>query len=241
MDVTLVRDEITWLVILGVFTVYQLANASKHTLLTIIVAGSFVYIAYWYLESRSKVANSKLKDKKTVFDADIQARNNATKPAKPERLGSSTKKRKAPLKYLYKNEALFEVAQELFFIRIFDKMKYADILMAMENMQKEYVNILASKYDARAHTDIFLDTAKNVLQQLYSLYFVIPERMKYIYGIAPSEVVERNITKFIAIKGTMIRVVESFCRKEKKMEYFPEQSPSAADQPFDFMQSRQLP
>lgn len=241
MDVTLVRDEITWLVVLGCIVFYQLSTASKHTLLTLIVAFGFVWVAWQYLQSRAVAASNAMSDKKKVFNEDIAARNAQATAVSSDVAGVNNNRRRNELKYLFKNERLFEIAQKLFFVRIFDKMLYADILTAMEHMQKEYVYILTSRYDARNHVDIFLDTTKNVTRLLYSTYFAIPDKMKYVYGLQPREVVQNNIEAFIALKGTMTKVLENFCRYEKKLQHFPLYSPTAADEPFDFMKSRELP
>jgi hypothetical protein len=239
-DITLVRDEITWLVVLGCVTFYQLTTASKHTLLTLIVAFMFVWVGWQYLSKKSAVASEKLGNKRKVLNEDVASRNKQSTVTSTDLAGVNVK-RKKELKYLFKNQELYGIAQELFFVRIFDKMLYADILMAMEHLQKEYVYILTSRYDAKNHVDIFLDVAKSVNKLMYSIYFAIPDKMKYVYGVKPHDVVERNIERFTALKRTMTQVLENFCRKEKKLPHFPVYSPAAADQPFDFMRNRELP
>lgn len=222
MDWSLIRDEVTWIIILGVTITYQLAYASKHTLLIVIVMILFGYISWMYLTKKQKEVEQKSETNKETIVKDTKNK----KEINSENFFVATFPKK-DFKYLFKNPTMYDICKDLFFVRIYDKAAFSELLLLMEKTQKEYMYILASRRDDDliGHITIFLDLSKSVLRVLYQLYFVVPRKAKHIYNLSPYKVIESNIDKFHALRREMILTLESFVRKEKKLQYFPEQSP----------------
>lgn len=232
----MIKDEIAWLVVLGVVTFYMLARAQTQTLLSILVMACFVYVAYIYVQRRWRQAEDQEKTDATFFkrEADWRRETNmdnyfvATFPKKG-------------LRYIRENQGFMDIAKGIVIARMFDRARYSDLLLSMDQLQKIYMYILDGRYDAKTQIANFLDMRSSVLEILYSIYFVVPEHLKHVYGVQPYERIRSSISHFTKLSRVMIQVLKSYMQKTVKEPYFPEQLPSAADAPFDPIKYRKLP
>lgn len=236
MDISILRDDVSIIIILGVFTFYMLQKASNQTLLAMLVMGIFGFVSYKYLEKQ--YIDKKQEEEKTFTALDSEG------SKRKEIVSNNFPIYKFPKKgfiYLKQNETFVEIAKDLIIVRMFDKARYSDILLYLNELQKTYMYILDKRYKCKTHVPIFLDLREKILEIMHSLIFVLPERLKHVYGVNPYDVINDNIRKFTVISRTMIDILKSYCKKEAKDPYFPETLPSNSDLPFDYLQQRKLP
>lgn len=232
----IMRDEIVWIVVLGVMTFHQLVHAQKRTLLSIIIIGGFAYVAYIYLQKRANTIEDTQQNVQTLFQKEAAAR----KEVNTDKAFLSTFPKKG-FKYIRENQGLTDIAKGLVITRMFDRARYGDMLLGMEKLQKVYMYILDGRYDAKSQIHVFLDLRESILEIMYSLYFVIPKKIKHVYGLDPYKRIEESIDQFKKLSYVMIEVLKSYTRKTAKEPYFPELFPSPADAPFDHLRNRRLP
>lgn len=226
------QDEITWIIALGVATFYMLSKASAQTLLSILVMAAFAWVSYQYLLGRAHTIEKTQKDTLAFFDAETKQRKEIASDH-----AFLSKAPKKGLMYLKRNEVLVEIAKDLVIVRMFDKARYSDLLLYMNELQKTYMYILDGRYSPQMYVPIFLDLRESIQELLYSIVFVVPPRVKHVYGVKPYEILEKNIHRFVAITRTMLDVLQGFA----KTPGLPETMPKASDLPFDSIKSRKLP
>lgn len=167
-------------------------------ILLIIMVASFWWVTNSYNKSLQPVTSSILQ-KDTENRREIVATNYSVK-----RFGK--------LKYLEQNPELKSIALNLRFTRIFDKARFADLLLHMDKLQKVYMYILAGRYKPTQYVSIFNDLRASVSEILYSFYMVIPQGLKHTYGIQPYAELERGISSFNVATRTMINVLQSYAK-----------------------------
>lgn len=238
MDLYLIRDDVTWIIVLGVATFALLQNASKHTLLSMLVFGMFVAVGYRYLSQKATGIQGSQDDDRAFFDR--EGADKKVKEASSTQYSVATYPKKG-FKYLMHNGTLVEILKDIVFVRMFDKARYQDIILHMNQMQKVYMYILDGRYSCSSFVATFLDLREHIQELLYSLIFVVPKHFQHIYGVHPHKVIDENIDRFTSHTSLMLSVLKSYCRKEKGERHFPIQHPKASDQPFDVMKARTLP
>ena len=235
-DIQVLRDEVIWIVVLGVITFNLLARSQTHTLVAIIVMAAFAYVAHNYLQQKTAKIEAKQKNDATFVDQEGAWR----KEAASDRFFVATFPKKG-FQYLKQNQIFMEIAKDVVILRMFDRARYADLLLYLDRLQKVYMYILDGRYYAKSYVSTFMDLRESVLEILYSMTFVVPKSLKHVYGLDPYKVIEENIDRFTVTTRTMIEVLRSFTHKTAKEPHFPETLPQASDRPFDPHQARRLP
>jgi hypothetical protein len=140
------------------------------------------------------------------------------------------------LRFLPKNPAMSRIAHDLRFVRVFDKARYADLLLYMEKFQKTYTYILGDRYDLRSYTGTLMDLRDAVSEVLYSLVFAVPATFRHSYGFLPYPIIQSNIEAFQTLSRKMIQVTENYARSRGDAHF-----PSVAPRPYEASRSHQLP
>lgn len=215
----LVRDYI-FLFALGIaFTFYAIQKSETNTLLAMIVIAGVSWVAFTYLKQQS----NKLKE---VDTSTVGALNKNIKERESEQVASfenlySVKPfPKKGCKYLVQNKLLLEIATSFNVIRTFDKARYADIITLLNQFQKTYMYILLDRYDAEHMISTFTDIGDSILELMYSLVFILPDKFKHIYEVDPDKLINSNIDKFIVLRRKMTAVLESYAKKELGLKLF---------------------
>jgi len=81
------------------------------------------------------------------------------------------------IKFLVKNKEFLDIIKNLRFIKKFDKTRYNNLIILMNKLMKIYIYILADRYDSYVYIPIFNDIKNDIFEILYSLVFVVPERI----------------------------------------------------------------
>ena len=237
IDLMLVQDNVFPIILFVATLVFLLKGNSSETLLQIIILGGIVWVAYGYLQVKSDTAKDTIKD--TYAHLDKIAAERAETNLDIYNIGRFPKK---GLKYLQKNQIMIDIALDLALLKMFDRAKYGDMLVLMNQLQKTYIYILSERYYFQSYFPTFMDIGDQILELMYGIYFVMPSSaMKHVYNVIPYEIIEKNITRFTNLRRKMTEILESFGKKQLQIKYIPETIPKADDNSFDEIKLRQLP
>ena len=216
----ILQNELVFFIIFGTILFYQLNSYSNERLLSIIVIIIFAVFAYYYMNARKKEINEKniSIEKKLNKEAELRDVANVENP-------NITKFPKEKFKFVFGNKIMVEILDDLDILRIFDRARYQDLILYMDNLQKVYVYILANRYEPKSYIGTFIDLSDKVLELLYSLIFVIPENLRHIYGINTEALMKRNTERFVALRMKMIKILENYAKGEHNVKYLPEVFP----------------
>ena len=240
MYVEHVKTDIWVFVIFGSIAFFYLRSARTDILLALIIASIWALVAYMFLAEKSKVIEKSEKSAHASI-LDIEER---AKMGHKEIISDVVEVTRIPrqgLKYIGKNKTFVDIINDLKFVKIFDKSRYQDIIVHMDKLQKTYSYILSKRIKAREHVPIFVDLADAVKELLYSLYLVVPPKLRHTYGIHPYNVLRGNIETFHKTIDKMTRVLYNFNKGEMKAPYFAFMLPSAYDAPRQVIREHTLP
>jgi len=231
-----VRNEAVYVAIIGILIFFQLSYANKQTILALILMSILGMVGYRYLYYVDQKKQSENKDDTTFFNDEIADR----KEVSVEQYFIKKFPNKK-LKFFLKNSDLIQIAKDIMILRMFDKARYSDLLNLMNSYQKTYMYILGERYEPVSYVPIFIDLGNAILENMYSIYFVVPVVLKHVYGVYPNEIIEKNIEKFTKIHADNIEVLKSFTKKQVAYPYFPETDPKPSTTLFNFIDNRKLP
>jgi hypothetical protein len=237
MDLYAVRHEIVLFAVLGVIAFSYLSRANEKTLLATAVMGGVAYVGYMYLRNVATNDNVKTKEGLDMFEKDGSV---WRREANSDSVFVATFPKKG-FRFLKENGELQQIAKEVLLCRMFDRARYSDLLLHMDQYQKVYMYILDGRFQVRQYVPIFFDLRTSILEILYSMYFVVPEKTRHVYGVEPHKSIAVSIERFMALSQTMASILRSYSKKTIKEPYFPDDYPEASDQPFDAYRSRRLP
>ena len=130
-------------------------------------------------------------------------------------------------RYLKHNAEMVEILTSLKFTRMFNRAGYDDLALYMDRFQKIYMYILSDRYYASNYINTWLDLKESILENLYGLIFVVPDRMRHNYDIDPYERMETAKARFVKISDRMTATLRNYMMDGKGEKYFPEMGPKA--------------
>jgi hypothetical protein len=196
-----------------------LIRSDDHMLSALTVMSIVLVVAWYYLRNSDAADEKTQKDIRSKFEADEKERKETAFPGATLLTPSFPKK---GLKFLLENAQFVEIAEDIRVLRLVDKAKYGDILVLMNQLQKTYMYILAGRYDPAQYIGIFMDTRDALLQHFYSCIFVLPTVFTHVYGIDPTDLIERNTNRMTAVTRKMIEVLKSYAEKTAKIGHIPD-------------------
>jgi hypothetical protein len=237
LDLTLIKKDLFYLVFVFATFAYLLRGNTTEILLQIIILSGIAWVIYGYLQGRSNTAKDTIQDTFSHLDKIGAAR--AETNLDIFNIGAFPKK---GFTYLHKNQVLMDIALDLALLKMFDRAKYGDFLVLMNQFQKTYIYILVERYYFESYFPTFLDLGDQILELMYSMYFVMPSSgLKHVYNVIPSVLIEENINRFTVLRRKMIQILESFGKKQLGVKYIPESLPKPNDKSFDPIKVRTLP
>jgi hypothetical protein len=177
-----VRDNIFLGAFLIAFAFYFIRQSDTNTLITIIIIGGVSWVAYIYLQKQSETLGKTEANVEGRLDGEAKWREGRVMETHADAACIPTFPKKG-FKYLKTNSILVEIATDLAIIRMFDRARYGDMCHLMNTYQKTYQYILSDRYDAKQYLPIFQDLGDAVLQNMYSSVFVLPSKLKNVYGV----------------------------------------------------------
>lgn len=123
------------------------------------------------------------------------------------------------VKYLIKNKEFMDILFNIRFIKKFDKTRYSNMIIYMDKLMKIYIYILADRYDINTYLPIFTDIKNSIIEIIYSLIFVVPNKFKHIYGFDPQIEIDKSLSKFRTKIKDMVTVMTNYAKISKQKVY----------------------
>ena len=228
------KVEIVFLIGLFAVLFFQLQSADGKTLSSLLLITLWGGAAWYYLQYKNKEVEAKEEKELRI----LQPEDKHVTTATPNFYVSPVSK---DFPYLKKNQVLVGLGKDLAFVKTFDKQKYQDLLVFMNNYQKVYMYILAERYPCQSYVPTFIDLRENILELLYQMYLVVPKTFKHIYGVDPYATLEKSIDTFLKLSRNQLKILENFCRLDLKEFYFPETNPMPFDKEGAVLKKNMLP
>jgi hypothetical protein len=208
-----ILNRYSYIIIILAIIYYILSKNKSSILLSIII----IIIAFYYVNNYIK-------------ETDIKYKTDTIK--KEEKIIKEVKdivelstdnfyinKNNKNVKYLIKNKEFMNILFNIRFIKKFDKTRYSNMIIYMDKIMKIYIYILADRYDINIYLPIFTDIKNSIIEIIYSLIFVVPNKFKHIYGFDPQVEIDKSLSEFrIKIKD-MLTVMTNYAKISKQKVY----------------------
>jgi hypothetical protein len=230
LSIPSVRDNLFIGTLLLAYAFFSIGKYETNTLLAIIVISGASWLMYGYLAAQAANERSKRAQKVQMLNDEGAARLAFPATSYQDKFHVLPFPKKG-FKYLAMNTILVEIATSLGVVRMFDKARYADLLLLMNQWHKMYVYILSDRYEPCAYLSTFNDLGDSILENMYSMIFVFtsPDALQHVYGVVPEDLLDKNIKRFTVLKRRMTQVLTSYSKKEKGVKTVPLSLPRAAD------------
>jgi len=192
---------------------FLISNQKLNILIAIII---IIIIGYFYLNKiKDYDDNNKLADKNIIasINTDIKERQYISNE------NYFLKKFSNEIKYLQKDKRLLDIILNIRFIKRYDSSKYTNIVLYIDKLYKIYIFILANRYDIKNYFNTFILLRNTIIRELYSIYIVLPVKMKYYYGFNSFDELKKSIADFIEYSRKMITILERYGYQEKEVYY----------------------
>lgn len=192
---------------------FIISNKNVSILLSIII---IIIIGYFYFIK----INEYNVDVKTSFNNNILKLNEDIKD-KEHIIDENYIINKFPieLRYLTNDKILLELILKIRFIKIFDNAKYTKLLLLLEKFMKIYIFMLADRYDINDYFSTFIQLRQSIIKDLYSIYVVIPMKLRYIFNVNSFDTIKETIKEFMKHSRKMILIIENYAFKHKGLYY----------------------
>ena len=208
-----ILNRYSYIIIILAIIYYILSKNKSSILLSIII----IIIAFYYVNNYIK-------------ETDIKYKTNTIK--KEEKIIEEVKdivelstdnfyinKNDKNVKYLIKNKEFMDILFNIRFIKKFDKTRYSNMIIYMDKLMKIYIYILADRYDINTYLPIFTDIKNSIIEIIYSLIFVVPNKFKHIYGFDPQVEIDKSLSEFRTKIKYMLTVMTNYAKISKQNIY----------------------
>ena len=192
---------------------FLISNQNINILIAIII---ILILSYLYFNKINNYNNdNKLTDENiiTAINKDIKERQYLSDE------NYFLKKFPNEIKYLHKDKELFNIIINIRFIKRYDASKYSNIVFYVDKLYKIYMFILADRYDIKKYFNTFLLLRNTIIKEMYSIYIILPMKMKYYYGFNSFDEINKSIKLFIEYSRKMITILERYGFQEKEIFY----------------------
>jgi hypothetical protein len=193
------------------FIYFIISYQNVNILLAIII---IIILSYFYYNKiKNYDDNNKLNFKNTIeaINKDISYRQYLTNN------NYILKKFPKDIKYFHKDNKLLEIVLNLRFIKLYDKEKYSNIVLYIDKFYKIYMYILIDRYDINKFFNIFIDLRTTIIREMYSIYIILPMKMKFYYGFNSFAELKKSINDFMEYSRKLIKIIERYAYQEKKI------------------------
>lgn len=193
------------LVLFSAILYYQLQRSSVTSLVAMTLLLGAVALFYWIAKDNFPAYFTK--PPINIYDFDSNGRDVAVSK-------NYDVKRFRKYKHIENNRDFQIIAILLRFVRIFDKARFADMLIHMEKLQKVYTYILGGRYDARQYIPTFIDMRQSILEIMYSFFLVVPQQLKHTYGVDTYQNLNMCISWFNVTTRKMLNVLYGYAKAQ---------------------------
>lgn len=202
-----------------IFYLISYLDTSKLLSIIIILIISFS-IYYYYYYNKEDISTDNIVDEiKLPIDA---FETNKTPRIKDNDIISESyyiKSYNNKFKFLIQNNTLVSIVKNVKFVKKFDKHKYNNLMVNMDNLMKIYIYILADRYQINEYIPIFDDIHNTILEIFYSFIFVVPDKIKHMYGFDPYIEIEKSTKDYIEYSKNMKTILEKYSINEKNIHH----------------------
>lgn len=192
------------------------SNIKTNQLISIVIIILLSIGIYIYLDRVSSRKDLDPVYKENTLDNDIKIREETNE--KIFYIDKFPKK----VRYLKESVELMDIVFNIRFTTRFNKTRYTDIILNMNKLMKIYIYILSERYDAEQFIPMFTDIRDNIIQLMYSLFMIVPPKLKHIYGLEPHTEIYRSIYDFMKHSKQMLTVLEKFAKIYNDSPYIPD-------------------
>lgn len=207
-----------YIAILIIVLIYFIISYQNiNVLISIII---IIIISYFYINRIRDFDNQNkqnFKNKLAVLNKDIKYRQYIT-----DNNNYFLKKFPEQIEYLYKDNVLLDIVLNIRFIKRYDLEKYTNILFHIDKLYKIYMFILGGRYDIETYFNIFVDLRNMIIREMYSIYIILPSKMKYYYGFSSFNELKKSINDFMEYSAKLIKILERYGYQEKEVYYLPD-------------------
>lgn len=208
--------------ILVAIVFYQLRHSETVVLLSILIVSIWGYYAWisWkdYQQSSQETSNKEI-EKITDIPKEFEHKSLPTTIVDLQFLP------KQSTKYLKRNPLLIDILRDIRFIKMYDKARYYQLVLAMDRYQKTYIYMLIKRYRIQDAIQGFYDLHDLILEYMYSFIVITPVKLRHTYGLNPHERIHFQIEQFLKLSKTMVDILRNFASLELNLPYFPEYVP----------------
>lgn len=191
----------------------RLQNIDKKKLLSIIIIIIIGYFLYFNIKKEQEKSVNNIQDLNNKLNNNLKYLKNI------DNNNYIITKIPKEFKFLLKDNILVNTLRNIDFIKKFNKSTYTKILINTDKMMYIYIYILNGIYNPITYISIFNDMRIEILQQLHSIFFIIPLKFKYTYGFDPIIELNKTINDFTMRTRKMISIIEKYSKYEKNIEY----------------------
>lgn len=210
---------------------YYISKINQNKLLALIVIILIIYYVYIYLNDISIKKEDDIEKNEISIIKDVIGRKEISNE------NYYIKKFPKNIKYLINDDNLMNIITNIRFVRKFDNAKYTDIILLMDTFMKIYIYILSDRYDAEVYIPIFMDIRYSILEILYSLIIVVPDKLKHIYGLDTYKEINKSIEEFLKYSRNMLTILENYGKIGKGIKYIQDNK----YRPYNILESHKMP
>jgi len=208
-----ILNRYSYIIIILAIIYYILSKNKSSILLSIII----IIIAFYYV-------NNYIKETDIKYKTDTIKKEEKIIEEVKDIVELSTdnfyiQKNNKNVKYLIKNKEFMDILFNIRFIKKFDKTRYSNMIIYMDKLMKIYIYILADRYDINTYLPIFTDIKNSIIEIIYSLIFVVPNKFKHIYGFDPQVEIDKSLSKFRTKIKDMLTVMTNYAKISKQNVY----------------------
>ena len=207
-----------YVAILIIVLIYFIISYQNINILVSIII--IIIISYFYINKirdYDNTNNKNFKNKVAALNEDIKYRQYIT-----DNNNYYLKKFPEEIKYLYKDNVLLDIVLNIRFIKRYDLEKYTNILFHIDKVYKIYMFILGGRYDIEKYFNIFVDMRNMIIREMYSIYIILPGKMKYYYGFSSYDELKKSINNFMEYSAKLIKIIERYGYQEKNVYHLPD-------------------
>lgn len=212
------------LIFIGVFLAYYLlfyntANTSQNLFIAIFIFIIFTLVAMNKEENKTQnndIDNFIHKMEEMVIKHDTQAMivNTVYKIHKPLK----------DLRFIKTLREMQECLYNLRFLLIYDKEDFIDLVVMIEYFLKIHFNIMIGKYDVQTYYAILKDIRKEILNELHSSFFDVPQYSTTFDSPDLIKDMKLELKRIQAITHRYMKVLSNKYRKQLRHEFYNDTS-----------------
>lgn len=201
------------IILILVLIFFYISYKDIKTLLSIII---IIIIGYFLFNYVNKINNEIInKDIIKINKINSDVKNIKTSNSDNFYVNTFTKNNK----YLETNKSMIDILININFLKKYDNGKYVDLINYMNQYNKIYIYLLSDRYEPKDYFIILLDTHYLILETLYSIFLIMPDKFKYTFGINIYKEIYKSINEFNKISKKMINTIEKYSKIHKNYIY----------------------